>query len=254
MQVIVFTYELLNLTNVSAFSKEDTSLFKYAAKNIIEEILDNTPSVTFEYGDSYIVSIINTHSSQNNTIINCNDFCKQCIQAIKDYIDISIYAGIGDVVDSLLLTNESYRVALESLSYKLYETPKRIFDSSIIRYTYVPNISANDMDNSELIDAIYRGSREDMLTFITNFFNSFFAITTPPPSFIRGMCIYLVIDVQKGLSVYMDEGNDLFNEQPYVIINQLPFLSGIKEWIITIFTNYINYIRDTCKYKRNNLL
>jgi len=254
LQVIVFTYELENLTTTSTFTKENTNLFKYAAKNIIEEILDNTTNVTFEYGDSYIVSIINTQSLQNNNIIKCIDICNRCIVAIKNYLHISIYAGIGDIVGSLLLTNESYRIALESLSYKLYETPQSIFDSSIIKSTYIPNISANDMDNSELIDAIYRGNLEDMLTFITNFFHSFLFTTAPPPSFIRGMCIYLVIDVQKGLSVYMDEGNDLFNEQPYVIINQLPFLSLIKEWITIIFTKYIHYIKNTCKYKKDPII
>ena len=254
LQVIVFTYELSDSTNNSAFLKKDGGLFKYAVKNIIEEILGNTSSETFEYENSYIVSIINTHSLQDNNILVGADFCNQCIKTIKDYMNISIYVGIGNVVDSLLSTNQSYRIALESLAYKIYETPQRVFDSSAITYTDIPNISANDMDNSDLIDAIYRGNQDDMLTFITNFFHSVFFNTTPPPNFIRGMCIYLVIDVQKGLSVYMDESNDLFTEQPYVVINNLPFFSQIKEWIITLFTTYINHIKKTCKYKKDPII
>lgn len=254
LQVIVFTYELPESKSFSAFSKEDSRLFKYALKNIIEEILGTTPNVTFEYDNNYIISIININSLQNDNVDSCVEFCKKCIQTINDYMRIPVFAGIGDIVNSLLLISESYRIALESLSYKLYETSQRVFDSSVIKYIDKPNISANDMDNSELIDAIYRGNIEDMLTFVTNFFNSLLSVSVPPPSFIRGICIYLVIDVQKGLSVYMEEGKDLFNEQPYIVINNLPYLSQIKDWMINLFKNYIYSIKDTCKYKKDPII
>lgn len=254
LQVIVFTYELPDSMNRSDFSKKDNSLFKFGMKNIIEEIVGTTSSVTFEYDNNYIVCIINTPLILNNRIISTVDLCSQCIDSIKLYSDTVVYAGIGDIVDSLAYISESYRIALESLSYRLYETSQRIFDSSVICDTAIPNISANDMDNSDLIDAIYRGNIEDMMTFITNFFQSIFYVDVPPPSFIRGMCIYLVIDVQKGLSVYLEEGNDLFNAKPYSVINNLSSFKQIKEWIITLFTDYIYYIKNTCKYKKDPIV
>lgn len=254
LQVIVFTYELPDSKKHSTFSKEDNSLFKYAVKNIIEEMLGQIPSVTFEYGNKYIVSIVNTPFLQNKNITSCYDFCKRCISAIENYIDVSIYAGIGDAAASLSSASESYRIALESLSYMLYDTSQRIFDSSIISNTIAPNIAANNMDNSELIDAIFRGSMDDMLTLTNKFFESFFTIGTPPPSFIRGMCIYLVIDVKKGLAVYLEKDNDLFNEQPYDIINNLSFLPLIKKWIIALFTDYINYFRNNYKLRRDPII
>lgn len=254
LQVIVFTYELPDSSNNSGFSKKDTSLFQFGIKNIVEEVLGDIPNATFEYENNYIISIVNTPLFLNNIVTSSIDFCSSCIDAIKVYSQTPIYVGIGDITDSLAFICDSYRIALEALSYRLYGTQQRIFDSSIICNTGTPNISANNMDNSDLIDAIYKGNMEDMLAFVTNFFQSVFYIPVPPPSFIRGMCIYLVIDVQKGLSVYLDDGNDLFTEKPYSVINSLSSFQQIKEWIINLFTDYIHYIRSTCKYKKDPII
>jgi two-component system response regulator YesN len=254
LNVIVFTYELPDIPNNSKFSKEDNDLFKSSIINVVTELFGDIPSVTFKYENNYIITLVNVPTSINSNIINLNDFCYKCIETIKGFSNIELYAGIGDIVNSLLLSSESYRIALESLSYKLYGTEQRVFDSSIISRTNIPTISANDMNNSNLIDAIYRGNKEDTLTLINNFFDSFSYSSPPPPSFIRGMCIYLVIDVQKGLSVYFDERNDLFNEKPYNIINELHSLDQIKAWIINLFADYINEIKSSSKYKKDPII
>lgn len=254
LQAIVFNYELKNSENDSGTKKYDPHLLKTVIKNTIEEILFSTPNLTFEYTNNYVVAIINTPLLSNSNLKDSHAFCKKCIDSLMSQDSFEIYAGIGDMAQSLLYVSTSYCVALESLSYMLYETPQRIFDSSIICHTSKNNISANHMDNSALIDAIYRGNVEETLNFTTAFFNSFFTSSTPPPNLIRGMCIYLVMDVQKGLSVYLDEENGLLSEKPNLIINQLPFFNQIKEWIISLFLDYINYIRSSCKFNKDPII
>jgi len=256
LQVIIFNYEFLASTDDNAKKTLDTIL-KSVIKEKVDGFLKDTSFIAFEHNINNVVCIVNINSLITSNIDFIAVLCNNCINSIKnnnDFRDVNIYAGIGNVVGYLSFTGESYRTALESLSYKIYETNQRVFDSSIICSEDVTNISAYTMDNSVLIDAIYSGNKEEMLKYVMSTFDAFLAKTIPPPSFIRGICIYLVIDVQKGLSVYLDNSSELFKEKPYIIINQLPYLSQIKNWIITLFLDYISLIKDTCKYKKDPIV
>lgn len=254
LQVIVFYYNTSPGKTGSNVEKETYLQLKLKVRQTIENILINIPNITFEYQNHSLLTIINTSDLTTNGLLSSTEFCQLCISQVMEFSPIQIHAGIGEEVSSLMQVCESLTIALEALSYMLYETSQRIFDGSDICKTTQANVSANHMDNNALIDAIYRGSREDMLEITTAFFNSFFTAKTPSPSFIRGMCIYLVIDVQKQLSLYLEENNGLFSEKPYLVINQLPFFSQIKEWIINQFLDYMEYLRSSSKFRKDPII
>lgn len=256
LQVVIFNYEFLAFTDEKT-KKSANTILKAQLKQNIEETLKGTSFVVFEYNSNNVICILNSDSLESKNIYSVRDFCSSCITSVKSssgLAEINLYAGIGDTVGSLLMTGESYKIALEALSYKIYETEQCIFDSSVISKNGIYNQSASSMDNSALIDAIYCGNREEMQRLVKAAFGTFISNASPPPNFIRGMFIYMVIDVQKGLSVYLDKNSELFTEKPYIVINQLPFISQIIDWIIELFTDYISLVKENCTYKKDPII
>ncbi|MGB8452188.1 MAG: response regulator [Anaerocolumna sp.] len=247
--VLIFAYDLTKDPDKKIFRKDDTLLFKSSVLNIIEELLGSGPNCIFIDSNDYLGILIQESETDKVFEESLATLCQTCIDTVVSYFNIPMWAGIGCPVQMLLTIYESYRTALECLSYRLFDTNQKIFDSSILADTGLnpaPGYS-NNINNYNIIEAIYTGDSEEMKKHTDQFFESLFYIPTPPPSFIRGMCVYLIIDVQNGLSSYLEEEKKLFDEKPYTLINCMYSFSQIKDWITDLFTEYLNLIQSSGK-------
>ncbi|MEG0689328.1 MAG: AraC family transcriptional regulator [Hungatella sp.] len=127
-------------------------------------------------------------------------------------------------------------MALTALSYRLYESGQDIYDQDVL-CTQAPSISTNSIDTGELIHAIRKNDASAIETYCRHFFRSLLYVPMPPPSFIRGMSIYLVTDVQNALRKQTEHAS-LFAELPYGKINQLETFQELMAWSILLFQQY----------------
>ncbi len=226
---------------------------KYAIK-LIETAFREYPCAVFAKDSAMIAMILNITPSLEPGIDTLHMLCGKIIAQLKAKKLMGMNIGIGDVADNLLHAQASFLCALESLSYQLYQTQQKIFDSSIISRVPAPNLSPDTKINQELADAIYRSDLPEIDRLLYHFFHSLFYVEIPSPNYIRGMCIFLTIDVQNMLLSYFDEINRLYIDVPYVEINKLTSFRKIREWITNKFYTYSEYIKQNCQDKKDPII
>lgn len=162
---------------------------------------------------------------------------ENCLHSLMCLPGCLATVGIGPVKHAWIDAGHSYGMALTALSYQLYESGRVIYDQDVI-CSAPPSVSSNSIDTEPLIDAIRKNDKGAIKAFCESFYHSLLYVPMPPPSFIRGMSIYLVTDVQNTLRKLADEDINLFAELPYVEINQMATLRQIREWSVSLFVMY----------------
>lgn len=162
-----------------------------------------------------------------------------------------IGVGIGDAVDSLEKTSYSYNRALLSLSYQMYKEEPAIHDPSTICHI-TPDISTSSIDFSQLSEAILASDYDAMNRYCDSFFYSLFYVPQPPPTFIKGMCIYLVANVMKDLNQRIQSHFSL-PEISYEELNHLVAFSELRHWMLTFFDDCCNISKELTSLDTRNM-
>ncbi len=234
VQVIVFE---LKQTNIE-ISKE--SIEKVI--EIIKEVFTDFKNEVWQYNHFQIIAIINTESIQTNKSVH--EYCQECFEKFRLLDEIPIIVGIGDKEETLKRSYYSFTKALSALTYKLYDTTIQIYNSQII-CSKKPEISANNVDVNPLVEYIRKGEKEKVSQYCKEFFNILFYVPMPPPSYIKGMCIYLVSDVQKTLkSNYQIVIDELYIKVPFTDLGHITTLDLMEEYIVEYFNNLSEWIRE----------
>lgn len=252
--ILIFTYEHALSNRELGCLKNDFLLFKSSVCNIINEILGENANEIFTDSNDYLVVLLQKPYICVNEEMFLERACQRVIGTVMEFYKVSMNAGIGNEVSSLVELYESYRSALEHLSYRMYNSGQRIFDKKILAVKQPPDTFAKTRNNTKLIDAIYLSDRDLITTNTNEFFESLFYIEFPPPNFVRGMCTYLIINVQKGLAAYLKAEASLFDENDYVCINKFSSFTEIKEWIICLFLQYAEYFSKCKDAQRDNVI
>ena len=151
--------------------------------------------------------------------------------------NVRLTIGIGTKETDLTRAGQSYGMAVTALSYQMYEHGEQIFDSSIICVT-PPPVSANRIDSAPLLDAIWSNDRKAITDWYHRYIQELFYVSMPPPGFIRGMCIYLVTDIQNTLKKQTEDCQDLIFDSPYIRLNELSFFRQMEHWCLSQFLQY----------------
>lgn len=164
-----------------------------------------------------------------------------------------IIAGIGSPQKRLIDASRSYSQALTVLSYRLYEEPRTIYDDSVI-CTQPPTMSSNSIDTTELIRAINKNDEAAITAFCRSYFSSLLYVPMPPPSFIRGMLIYLITDVQNALRKLIHTDENMFPEFAYTAVHQLPTLRELENWTTSLFLSYSRTMKDYLSQNKDGII
>ena len=151
--------------------------------------------------------------------------------------NVRLTIGIGTKETDLTRAGQSYGMAVTALSYQMYEHGEQIFDSSITCVT-PPPVSANRIDSAPLLDAIWSNDRKAITDWYHRYIQELFYVSMPPPGFIRGMCIYLVTDIQNTLKKQTEDCQDLIFDSPYIRLNELSFFRQMEHWCLSQFLQY----------------
>ncbi len=161
--------------------------------------------------------------------------------------------GIGSLEKSLLQASHSYGIAVTALSYQFYENKLRIFDSSIICKAQ-PSVSANHIDSSPLLEAIWQNDQQAITHWYFNYINNLFYVPMPSPSFIRGMFIYLVTDIQNALKKQTKDWPELIFEPPYIRINNSSSFQQMKDWCLSQFFQYGEILSEYRTFGKDRII
>lgn len=144
---------------------------------------------------SELLSIIHTKACDNRPV-DYRLLGAKCLRRVRRDSTMEVLVGIGSERARLTECSNSYKTALQCLSYGFYQTPEIIFDESVVCRT-APDVTANGMDYNNLMYYITMNQRGKIQEFCTEYFAQLLYVPMPPPNFIRGMCIYLVTDILK---------------------------------------------------------
>jgi len=219
---------------------------------LIKKALVNYSKEIYLYSKSRIIAIINT--SDEDASNRLYHSCKRCLDDIWQQTGVYMLVGIGTPEPQLKKTFYSFTNALLALSYKLYQPDTQIYDAGII-CDLAPDIRANKIDTKPLIEAVLKRDVERVKQFIGEFFSVLFYVPMPPPSYVKGMCIYLISDVQKNLvSVYGVLIDDKITSEAYTELGQLSSLTSIKEYLSQHFLELVAKIDTDIKFQHDQII
>ncbi len=164
-----------------------------------------------------------------------------CHETFKAGSDCHMAIGVGSREEGLIHASASYKNAMNALSYSLYESGQVLYTESVI-HTGSPALSSGNVDTEPLISAIRLGNAGEIRDYCRRYFRALLYVPMPPPSYIRGMSIYLVTDVQNALKRQITEKLDFFTEIPYVCISRQDTFRQIEEWVTELFLFYGEFL------------
>lgn len=203
--------------------------------------------VVWESNSSQAVLIIHPGS------FSALDLAENCLRKLRRIPHVKVAIGIGSEEQDLLNACRSYGKALTVLSYQLYEDKRDIYDDAVI-CTMAPTLSTSSIDTSELLNAMRKNDTNAISVYCHQYFNSLLYVPMPPPSFIRGMSIYLVTDIQNALHKQTRNEDNLFPEFPYRMINQLSTFREIEEWVTGLFLKYAQLISKYLSDRKDGII
>lgn len=251
LAAVVFEYDEPYGIAGFPFRKTDAGMLKVALRNIIGEILGIDEKNIFEPGSNNIAAVFNVSGGRERE--NMESACHKCIDSIRVHLQLGVYAGIGQTEDSLSMVPKSFQGASEAVSCRIYETGQVIFDSEKIDFE-VPGISVNDVHCDRIVDLILLEEREKLTGELDKFFDLLIYTRMPNPSFVKGMCAYLVMNIQERLSAFLDADKNLAKETPYTMISAFTSYNKIKEWITGTVLSYVDYMKRNGKRNQDPII
>lgn len=179
----------------------------------------------------YQIALLFNDNTEDNQL--SNNLAKRCLWKLSSFHSCLSGIGIGDQVPDLTGTTYSYNRALLASSYQMYNDRPMIHDSAKI-CNQAPSMSPANINYSDLTNSILSGNLEKIQEYCDAFFQSLFYVPEPPPSFTKGMCIYLVVNVLKDLN-FKSQPEFTFPIVTFDDLNQLITFSELKTWIVDFF-------------------
>jgi two-component system response regulator YesN len=167
---------------------------------------------------------------------------------------IHMIAAIGTLADNFLELPPACRSAQQALAYQMYELSSSIYDIADINFAPLQASAHESMNNSGIAEAILLNDTDALAKALDSFFQSLFYIPMPPPSFIRGMCVYLATDVHNRIISYVKERQVIDIHMTHSQIHALATISELKQWILKLFTEYAKIIASDGLFKYDPII
>jgi AraC-like DNA-binding protein len=225
----------------SKYSKENMDLLRFAIGNIASEITSrNYPCDTVDMGDDHIAVILNVSEKEYPQTMNILlNSIEEIQNAVSQYLEVSVTAGIGNWVKDLTDASLSYKTAYDYTHYRFKYGPKSIlFHDKIVNdinedYRYPEEKETNIFNAlklghlkdvecalSEMLNEIKQYSYKDMLLAITQ-------LTINSKKLLK---VLYNIDHE---NIYIDIRSFRKNLEMFENIEE------IKHWLLDLYTNTI---------------
>ena len=126
-------------------------------------------------------------------------FTRQILEMLSKDGYGGFIAGVGSTVPSLADISSSYAQSIAAISYHAYWEDRRIFTGDDISKDR-PALSTSSLDIDKLKDLITRSDIEGIKDYMGNFFQALLFAKTPPPSYVKGMLLFLMNGIERGIA------------------------------------------------------
>lgn len=252
----VLTIEIDSLTDQNWTIKEN-ELWKYAVRNVVEEIMSTRFSCNFLFDSSERICIIIGYTTEDPDLINSQliSKCDLILSSVQKYLKFTLIIGLGNVYPKIDNINTSYKESIYCLKSKLTTGSNRV-----ILYNMIENaeIAANFYP-TELRENILMSMRlnnfEEVNSILSRIFLRFKSRNIHP-EIIYANCVELISTCFEFAAEYkQDPGNifkntsNLFNE-----IYQKNTLNSIESWVKDTFVHTISQVHINKKSKSEKLV
>ena len=206
---------------------------------------------------------------RNIIILNGNErlalhFTRQLLEMLSKDGGDGFIAGIGSTVPSLIDISRSYSESVAAISYQAYGCGKRIFTASDISRERPP-LSTSDISIDELKRFIRQGDSAGIGKYMEDFFTKLLFASPPPPSYVKGMLLFLMDGIERGLSEDEGVSPDVFADLRPNLSDTMLLMDDIKHSVIRYFTRLSlsavpearigndRIIRECRKYVQDNI-
>lgn len=191
-------------------------------------------------GGSRLIAIFNLDDSADAAF---RQDLQRALEQVQARTGCRLWAGLGSVVPSPEHVRTSVLHAQEALSYHIYYANTQIYDSGLIHWQ-TPSFSQDSIDLGPLVQAILNHQPDDIKIYIEAFFTNLLNDEMPPPSFVIGMCMYLILNTQQQVEDALPERRiDL--DSPYEHINAQESIQQIQQWLVNLFVQYSDALKDS---------
>ncbi len=239
---VMVKFTLPEIADVAHFSIKDRRLFKFALRNVVEELYQD--EFVIFYGDALnSLGFIIGNNKQN-----C-DTLTRCINTMNTISPMQLSAGVGISANTYMQLADSCNKAQEMAEYHMYESDIQIFYASDFTKSedLPPKMSP---PTKSIAKAILEGNKDDLNSELTQFIDAVFYTQLPPPKYVRGMCVYCVINTYKMLAELTNQELPAsFSSWINEIENFVTF-SGVKQYMLSEFYSLSKSLR---KNKRANI-
>lgn len=196
---------------------------------------------------------------QLNAIVNLSEDNRSCflseltdcLQQLRHKKHINILAGIGNQIPSLQELSLSYSQAQEALTWHIYHTDQLIFDTGMISDTK-PVFSREHLDFKPIIHGITHHNETEIRSWCQGLFHSLITPVLPPPNYLIGMCMYVIVNVQKQvLMLYPDQIEEFTFS--YDEISSFESIVLLQQWLTDFFVRYSQMLKNTF-YESNGII
>lgn len=229
-------------------SEDDRQLFRFAVRNIFEEIFDNIIYIPLYDLNGNVILIINTLLNKGE--IHKNGYVKLCqegLQAVSRYLPFTITIGIGNEYESLDGIPSSYKEAVEALRNSVI-----IGNNRIIKYSSLESKNKSYVNIIKLRKNIQINLRIGSNVEIEKEIEEVFSIISSEK--------LLISDLHFIISELLLIGKDFANESEIdpmkfseqnlnsvEILESFEELVEIKEYILRFYQNLSKYLNGSRK-------
>lgn len=226
---------------------------------MVGRVFFGTAMECWVYDETRLAAIFNGEDTREEGFLTR---LEQAVAAIRTNTPYEVRVGLGKVVPGFSQTSLSFARAQEALSYRIYDTDQVIFDSNSID-SYTPAFSQENIDFAPLTTALLQNDLPAIRTYCEAFFQSLLVGGEPPPSFVVGMCMYLLLTAQKQVQMSQPDKKMEFPFS-YEELNSLNTIGEMRDWLVSAFSRYSKMLEDMTgdenrtiriakEYIRNNL-
>ncbi len=216
----------------------DGDFYPQELKKELASLIPDSTGIVFECDEHRLAVLLSLQVFSQTVPLALKEFCQNVVTRVSALFHTPVYIGIGNSVSNISLLRHSYRSALEYLSYSMYKTELQVFDSALLETGDSCPVTINNSYSDRLLEAILNYQPEHIDEITRSFLDWILYIPMPPPSFVRGMCTHLMVDIQKNLSSYKILRNEFLINTPHKAIAQCLFLSDISQWMISALRHY----------------
>lgn len=167
---------------------------------------------------------------------------QRALEQVQERTGSRLWAGLGNAVSSPEHIHTSVLHAQEALSYHIYYTDTQIYDFDLIRWQN-PSFSRESIDLGPLVQAILSHRTDDIEAYIEAFFTNLLSDGMPPPSFVIGMCMYLILNTQHQVEDVLPERR-IGLDSPYERISAQETIQQIRQWLVNLFIQYSDALKE----------